>query len=298
MKLSAVLVLQSAFLLGVHAQLFRPWTNRDCQRMTRECDQVTRGAQGIPGRKGLPGSQGPPGPVGEKGSTGVRGPPGLPGLPGGQPPGPPSGQRPAGPPGDPGQRGITGPPGDRGDPGPPGQRGRKGYQGFPGNKGFKGEEGYPGDTGPPGNVGSPGTMGSWSRCSWEINRSKDNGLLKECIFTKQDSNSALHVVYEGNLQVGLCKDCCKRWYFIFDDVECKSPGPIDAVMSGGLSLDYPFYSYGRIEGFCETRFPSGPVRVGLQMENCPTYSSARTPYNLQLYNRFGSIFIQEVSPSQ
>ena len=33
MKLSAVLVLQSAFLLGVHAQLFRPWTNRDCQRV-------------------------------------------------------------------------------------------------------------------------------------------------------------------------------------------------------------------------------------------------------------------------
>lgn len=121
---------------------------------------------------------------------------------------------------------------------------------------------------------------------------------QECIFTKQESNSVLHVVYEGNLQVGLCKDCCKRWYFVFDDVECKTPGPIDAVMSGGLSLDYPFYSYGRIEGFCETRFPSGPVRVGLQMENCPTYASSPTPHNLQLYNRYGSILIQEVSPSQ
>ena len=69
-------------------------------------------------------------------------------------------------------------------------------------------------------------------------------------------------------------------------------------MSGGLSLDYPFYSYGRIEGVCETKFPSGPVRVGLQMENCPTYSSSSASHNLQLYNRYGSILIREISPPQ
>lgn len=69
-------------------------------------------------------------------------------------------------------------------------------------------------------------------------------------------------------------------------------------MSGGLSPDYPFYSYGRMEGFCEKRFPTGPVRVGLRMENCPTYNSSSTPYNLQLHNRYGNILIEEVSPSQ
>lgn len=69
-------------------------------------------------------------------------------------------------------------------------------------------------------------------------------------------------------------------------------------MSGGLSLDYPFYSHGRIEGFCENTFLTGPVRVGLRMENCPDYVSSSTPYNLQLYNRYGSLLVQEVSPSQ
>lgn len=292
MKLYAVLVLQSVMV--VYGQLPRPWTDRDCQRMTSRCDQITRGVEGASGPKGLRGGQGAPGPIGSKGTKGARGPPGR-SRPG--PPGPPSGQRP-GPPGNPGERGIKGTTGDRGDPGSPGQKGRKGYSGLGGYKGVKGEEGVAGDIGPPGNIGPPGTMGSWSRCSWELSGSKDNGLLKECIFTKQDANSVLHVVYEGNLQIGLCKNCCKRWYFIFDDLECRNPGPIDAVMSGGLSLDYPFYSYGRIEGFCETRFPSGPVRVGLQMANCPAHSSSLTPYNLQLYNRYGSILIQEVLPSQ
>lgn len=297
MKLHAVLFLQNTLL--VFGQLQRPWTARDCQEMTRECDQVTRGVQGLKGAKGIPGRQGPPGPVGAIGPKGARGPPGRsrPGGPGSQ--GPPAGQRPRpGTPGDPGERGVKGQAGDRGDPGSPGQKGRKGYPGVGGYKGAKGIEGDSGRTGPPGNIGHPGTMGSWSRCSWEINRSKDNGLLKECIFTKQDSNSVLHVVYEGNLHIGLCKTCCKRWYFIFNDVECRSPGPIDAVLSGGLGLDYPFYSQGRIEGFCETRFSAGPVRVGLQMKNCPTYSISLIPYNLPLNNRYGSILIQEVSPSQ
>ncbi|KAJ7378244.1 hypothetical protein OS493_024193 [Desmophyllum pertusum] len=266
--------------------------------MTRECDQITRGVQGVPGPPGLPGSQGAPGPAAPQGPTGVRGPPGRsrPGPPG--LPGPPSGRARPGPRGDTGERGTSGSDGDRGDAGAPGEIGRKGYQGFPGDQGIKGEEGDSGDSGPPGTVGSPGTMGSWSRCSWELNRNKDNGLLKECIYTKQDSNSVLHVVYEGNLQIGLCKDCCKRWYFIFDDVECKNPGPIDAVMSGGLGIDYPFYSNGRIEGFCEMRFPSGPIRIGLQMEDCPTFSSSLIPYNVQLHQRYGNILIQEVSPSQ
>ncbi|KAL9965810.1 hypothetical protein ACROYT_G029658 [Oculina patagonica] len=297
MKFFTAFILQNVFFLAVYGQRVRPWTQRDCQRMTSQCDQITRGAQGAPGPQGLPGNQGAPGPTGPQGPRGARGPPGRssPGPPG--PPGPPTGQRP-GPPGDPGERGISGSPGDRGDAGTPGPRGRKGYDGFPGERGIKGEEGDSGDPGPPGNVGSSGTMGSWSRCSWELNRNKDNGLLKECIFTKQDSNSVLHVVYEGNLQIGLCKDCCKRWYFIFNDAECKNPGPIDAVMSGGLGLDYPFYSYGRIEGFCETRFASGPIRIGLQMEDCPTFSSSPIPYNLRLYKRYGNILIQEVSPSQ
>ncbi|XP_068732686.1 collagen triple helix repeat-containing protein 1-like [Montipora capricornis] len=290
MNLLITLALQSILILAVCGQLFRTWTNRDCQRMIRECGQVTRGSEGAPGPKGPSGNQGNMGPVGAKGNRGEMGPPGRL-APGQISPV----QAPAG---DPGERGRTGTPGDPGDPGFPGQKGRKGYQGFPGNMGRKGDEGYSGDIGPRGNVGSPGTLGSWTRFSWEINVSIDRGLLKECIFTKQDLNSVLHVVYEGNLQIGLCSDCCKRWFFSFNDAECPNPGSIDGVMSGGLSPDYPFYSYGRIEGFCEKRFPTGPVRVGLRMENCPTYNSSSTPYNLQLHNRYGKILIQEVSPSQ
>lgn len=298
MKFALLIAVQNVFILAVYGQRrITPWTNRDCARMTQACDQITTGVQGTSGPPGIAGSRGEPGPAGPAGPQGLRGPPGRsrPGPPG--PPGPPTGQRP-GPPGDRGERGRRGSPGDPGDDGENGLRGRKGFKGFDGVKGKRGPEGSPGERGPPGVTGSAGTMGTWTRCSWELNRNKDNGLLKECIFTKKDPNSVLRVVYEGNLQIGLCQDCCKRWYFIFDDAECNNPGPIDAIVSGGLSRDYPFYSYGRIEGFCERRFSSGPIRIGLQMENCKTFASSLLPYNIQLYKRYGNILIQEVSPAQ
>lgn len=298
MKLALLITVQNAFLLAIYGQgRITPWRNRDCTRMTQACDRITRGIQGIPGPPGINGSPGEPGQAGPAGPKGFRGPPGRsrPGPPG--PAGPPTGQRP-GPSGDRGESGRRGNPGDRGDNGENGQRGRKGFKGFDGDKGRIGPEGSPGEQGPPGMTGSAGTMGAWTRCSWELNRNKDNGLLKECIFSKKDPNSVLHVVYEGNLQIGLCQDCCKRWYFIFDDAECNNPGPVDAIMSGGLGRNYPFYSYGRIEGFCERRFSSGLVRIGLQMENCKTFASSTLPYNIQLYKRYGSILIREIPPAQ
>lgn len=298
MKLALLITVQNAFLLAIYGQgRITPWRNRDCTRMTQACDRITRGIQGIPGPPGIDGSPGEPGQAGPAGPKGFRGPPGRsrPGPPG--PAGPPTGQRP-GPSGDRGESGRRGNPGDRGDNGENGQRGRKGFKGFDGDKGRIGPEGSPGEQGPPGMTGSAGTMGAWTRCSWELNRNKDNGLLKECIFSKKDPNSVLHVVYEGNLQIGLCQDCCKRWYFIFDDAECNNPGPVDAIMSGGLGRNYPFYSYGRIEGFCERRFSSGLVRIGLQMENCKTFASSTLPYNIQLYKRYGSILIREIPPAQ
>lgn len=62
-------------------------------------------------------------------------------------------------------------------------------------------------------------------------------------------------------------------------MECLNFGLIDGVMLGGLSFDYLFYFYGRMEGFCEKRFLIGLVRVGLWMENCLMYNSFFMFYN-------------------
>ena len=117
---------------------------------------------------------------------------------------------------------------------------------------------------------------------------------QECEFRKRSANSVLHVVYEGNLQLGLCQSCCKRWYFTFNGVECADPTSVDAVMSGGLKTNYPFYTYGRIEGYCLSKYRAGPVSVGLGIENCAGFSSSPTPFQTSLYKPNGRILIQEV----
>lgn len=108
----------------------------------------------------------------------------------------------------------------------------------------------------------------------------------------------LHVVYVGNLNIGLCQKCCKRWYFTFNDIECENPSTIDALMSGGLSANYPHYRHGRVEGYCETRFSSGVLRVGLKISNCPNFKNAKFLFQFPFNKPNGFIFIREVAQPQ
>lgn len=264
---------------------YTPWTNRDCQKMLQACAPIKGGLMGLPGQKGEHGDLGYPGTPGVQGPPGRRGPPGLV-IPG--------------PPGQPAQRGDRGEPGDRGPSGEPGatyaiKRGPKGFPGFPGIKGGPGDEG---DNGRVGIKGARGGVDSWKLCTWILDVTKETGILKECLFQKNSRETALHVIYEGNLNIGLCEKCCKRWYFTFNDIECENPSTIDAVMSGGLSANYPHYTYGRIEGYCETRFPPGQVRVGLKIVNCQGFNNSKVLFQVPFYKPNGRIFVRQLAQPQ
>ena len=53
---------------------------------------------------------------------------------------------------------------------------------------------------------------------------------QECIFKKMSDNTSLRVYWSGQLRLSHCDNCCKRWYFTFNGVECSAPAAIDAVV--------------------------------------------------------------------
>ena len=63
---------------------------------------------------------------------------------------------------------------------------------------------------------------------------------QDCVFTKNFSDTALHVYWTGALKIHNCNSCCKRWYFTFNGAECSGPLPIDGVvfMSKGPVIIY------------------------------------------------------------
>jgi len=58
---------------------------------------------------------------------------------------------------------------------------------------------------------------NWKQCAWKnVNDSRDIGLIKDCQITKIKDDTALRVVYQGNIYVGGCSSCCKRWFITFN----------------------------------------------------------------------------------
>ncbi|XP_048589001.1 collagen triple helix repeat-containing protein 1-like [Nematostella vectensis] len=263
------------------------WGPGACAQMAKACWPLPKGAQGPPGPPGEAG------PAGRRGAPGPPGPPGPRGYPGRvltPPPGPPA------PKGDRGEPGYPGEPGEGGDVGFPGERGLRGFGGFPGAKGHKGKEG---DTGLPGRRGPPGSSSSNAReCMWKMDDGKDRGVIVNCTIQKTSSSTAIHVTYNGPIEIGLCKRCCKRWFFTFNGQECRSPAPIDAIMSGGLRPDYPHYQYGRVEGICQVPFPAGYLRVSLNLENCKGFQDSDVPIKVSLYKPNGLVTLHEIVPPQ
>ncbi|XP_046846362.1 collagen triple helix repeat-containing protein 1-like [Xenia sp. Carnegie-2017] len=180
-------------------------------------------------------------------------------------------------------------PGVPGVPGVPGAAGRDGLKGDVGSKGEKGERGNPGSP-----LKNDISFSSWKQCAWKRGDGKDHGLIQNCVFTKTFDNTSLQVFYGGNLRISGCNDCCKRWYFTFNGVECKNPLPIDGVfyMANGKSQN--MHRHRHIEGYCN-KIHKGKVQVGFWVGNCASYGNADAHTG---WNSVSRIVIKEVPPPQ
>jgi len=166
----------------------------------------------------------------------------------------------------------------QGPPGLPGSNGVNGRNGLPGRDGRDGEKGLAGAPGPRGVKGEVGRSGqdadhrNWKQCAWKGVDARNNGLIKDCQFTKTKDDTALRVVYQGNIYLGGCGSCCKRWFITFNGAECNGPLPIDAALwlrSSGVAN----HKHGAIEGYCNN-IHKGKIRVGINIGNCPGYGNS------------------------
>ena len=117
--------------------------------------------------------------------------------------------------------------------------------------------------------------------------------FQDCQFIKIKDNTTLHVVFQGNIYLGGCGSCCKRWFITFNGAECSGPLPIDAALwiSSGNSNDY---RHGAIEGYCDN-IRKGNIRVGINIGNCPGYGNSDGNTGWMSVSR---LIIEEVPRSQ
>lgn len=198
----------------------------------------------------------------------------------------------------PGFPGVPGTPGRDGRDGTPGRIGNPGPRGLPGSQGPPGATGVKGPKGSMGPQGRPGSHSNWKECSWKnINDGKDHGLIRECLFRKKASRTALRVYWNGVLRISNCNSCCKRWYFTFNGAECSSPSAIDGIVymrKGAGSHIKDLHRVRHIEGHCVGHV-KGPVRVGFNIGNCAGYGNAD---GYTGWNSVSRIFVEEVPPPQ
>ena len=115
------------------------------------------------------------------------------------------------------------------------------------------------------------------------------------MFTKNFSDTALHVAWTGTLRVYNCQACCKRWYFTFNGAECSAPLPIDGVVYlGGVSNKQDPHRVRHIEGHCNN-IHKGRVRIGFWVGNCQGYGNADA---LTGWTSVSRIFVEEVPKAQ
>lgn len=269
------------------------WTRQECREMMESCELLS----GLPGPTGSVGSKGALGQLGIRGDKGNKGFPGEPGNPGIRGGGyPMKGQK--------GQNGDIGAKGAKGFRGGDGPSGVLGVQGSLGSPGLLGDFGRKGGIGPPGEDGEPGmTKLNWKQCVFTPDMNTARGEIVYCTFFKERSDTSLHVTYQGETHIGLCENCCKAWYFTFDNLTCTDPGSVDAVFSslhlsrnGPNKNTLPDYMHGTISGYCSS-VPRGSVRVGLSLDNCPGYPTNKLTFKgvIQPNSR---IIIQEVPAPQ
>ncbi|PFX27978.1 collagen triple helix repeat-containing protein 1-like [Stylophora pistillata] len=123
-----------------------------------------------------------------------------------------------------------------------------------------------------------------------INSETDNGRVLECPFTKAAPNTFLRVSYMGNIRIAGCKHCCMRWFFTFNDIECKAPAAIDAVVYQNIDLN--IHRSANIEGYC-AGIAKGLVRVGLHVGQCHGFGIFKAYTG---WNSVSRIIIEEFEP--
>jgi len=138
---------------------------------------------------------------------------------------------------------------------------------------------------------------NWKECAWNnLNDGKDNGLIKDCVFTKNFSDTALHVYWTGNLRIYKCTACCKRWYFTFNGAECSTPLPIDGVVYMWQGNTQDLHRVRHIEGHCNN-VHKGKVRVGFWVGDCQS-GSGNAGDAMTGWRSTSRIFVEEVPKAQ
>ena len=117
--------------------------------------------------------------------------------------------------------------------------------------------------------------------------------FQDCQFIKIKDNTTLHVVFQGNIYLGSCNTCCKRWFITFNGAECSGPLPIDAALwIRNSNIDD--HRHGAIEGYCDN-IGKGNIRVGINIGNCPGYGNSDGHTGWKSVSR---LIIEEVPRSQ
>ena len=120
-------------------------------------------------------------------------------------------------------------------------------------------------------------------------------FLQECLFSKNSTETSLHVYWTGALRIQGCDACCKRWYFTFNDAECSAPLSIDGIVYMGKSTSQNIHRVNNIEGHCNNIHTEN-VRVGFWVTNCAGFSGSYDAYTG--WNSVSRIFIEEVPKPQ
>lgn len=116
--------------------------------------------------------------------------------------------------------------------------------------------------------------------------------FQECDFVKLKSDSYLRVVYMGNIRIRSCTNCCKRWYFTFNNAECNDPAPIDGSLYQSININ--IHRATNIEGYCGG-IAAGKVKVGFSIGNCGNGISSNAD-GWTSWNQAIRIIIEEVEP--
>ena len=119
-------------------------------------------------------------------------------------------------------------------------------------------------------------------------------FLQDCVFTKNFSDTALHVYWTGALMITTCNGCCKRWYFTFNGAECSAPLPIDGIVYMETGGNNNPYRVRHIEGHCNN-IHKGKVRVGFWIGNCASFGNVD---GYTGYNSVSRMFVEEVPKAQ
>ncbi|XP_078346788.1 collagen triple helix repeat-containing protein 1-like isoform X2 [Oculina patagonica] len=134
---------------------------------------------------------------------------------------------------------------------------------------------------------------SWKECTWKHEDHKDEGVIWACDFQKHNRDTPLHVYYSGNIRISGCHDCCNRWYFTFNGVECSTPGPIEGALYQAYAGNLNSHVHGHIEGFCRN-IHEGNVRVEIRVGPCVGTGRALGNANTG-FATMSRIFVEEVS---